>query len=112
MPLQLGDAIYLLRGDKSDLDKVLKESESDAAASAGRTQGLLSNIGSGITSFIGMLLIVLPTLAIMHEHFTLAVTIWLVLLSLLLLGAIASTILISAFLPRISTRFLKGPRLH
>lgn len=81
---------------------------SDSGNYSGATSAVLM---SRITSFMGMLLIVLPTLAIMHEHFTLAVTIWLVLLSLLLLGAIASTILISVLLPRISTRFLKGPQV-
>jgi uncharacterized protein (TIRG00374 family) len=81
---------------------------SDSGNYPGATSAVLM---SRITSYMGMLLIVLPTLAIMHEHFTRAVTIWLVLLSLLMLGAIASTILISALLPRISTRFLKGPQV-
>jgi glycosyltransferase 2 family protein len=63
---------------------------------------------SRITSFMGMLLLALPTLAIMHEHFSTGVTISFVLLSLLLLAAIASTIIVSVLLPRVSTRLVKG----
>ncbi len=78
---------------------------SDSGNYSGATSAVLM---SRITSYIGMLLLALPTLAIMHEHFSAGVNISFVLLSLLLLGAIACTIMVSALLSRVSTRHLKG----
>ena len=63
---------------------------------------------SRITSFLGMLLIALPAIAILHKEFTHQVITWFVLLCLLLISAIAGAILVAALLPRFSTRFLRG----
>ncbi len=63
---------------------------------------------SRITSFLGMLLIALPTIFIMHAEFKPAVIIWFLLLSLLLVGAIAGAIFATVLLPDASARFLNG----
>ena len=63
---------------------------------------------SRINSFVGMLLIALPTLAILHAHFTDQIVLWFLLLSLLLIAAIFGSVLTAMFLPRLSSRFLKG----
>jgi uncharacterized membrane protein YbhN (UPF0104 family) len=63
---------------------------------------------SRITSFVGMLLIALPGIVIFHKYFTNQVVIEFLLLSLLLIGAIAAAILTAVLLPRLSIRFLKG----
>jgi len=63
---------------------------------------------SRITSFVGMLLIALPTLAILHAQFTDQIVLWFLLLSLLLIAAIFGSVLTVMFLPRLSSRFLRG----
>ena len=60
---------------------------------------------SRITSFVGMLLIALPALAILHAHFTEQVVTWFLLLSLLLIAAIVGSVLAAIFLPSLSSRF-------
>jgi glycosyltransferase 2 family protein len=63
---------------------------------------------SRITSFLGMLLLALPGLAIFHRYFPSQIVIEFLLLTLLLIGAIIGAFLTSAFLPKLSSRFLKG----
>ncbi len=63
---------------------------------------------SRITSFLGMLLLALPGLAIFHYYFPSQIVIEFLLLTLLLIGAIIGAFLTSAFLPKLSSRFLKG----
>lgn len=50
MALTLGDLIVWIRGDKSDLDKALKDSEKDAEGWSNRVG---SAIGNGLTTLIG-----------------------------------------------------------
>ncbi len=77
---------------------------------AGNFPGATSSVMmTRIVSFGGMLLLTLPTLVIMRAHFRPEVAEWLALLCLLLLAAIAGTILAAALLPRVAARFLQGP---
>jgi uncharacterized protein (TIRG00374 family) len=79
------------------------------ARDSGNTPGSASAVlMSRITSFVGMLLIALPALAILHAQFTEQIVIWFLLLSLLLIVAIVASVLAAIFLPRLSSRFLKG----
>lgn len=78
----------------------------------GRDSGNMAGAASAallsrITSFLGMLLIALPGLAIFHEYFPNQVVIEFLLLSLLLVGAIFGALLTATLLPRLSNRFLK-----
>lgn len=67
---------------------------------------------SRMTSFFGMLLIALPGLAILHSGFSASTIAWFLVLSLLLILAIASTIAVIAVLPAVSTYFLKYSWSH
>jgi glycosyltransferase 2 family protein len=67
---------------------------------------------SRITSFVGMLLIALPALAILHAQFPDQIIIGLLLLSVLLIAAIFAAVLSAIFLPRLSSRFLEGRWTH
>lgn len=61
-----------------------------------------------ITSFVGMLLIALPAVAIMRNHLDGKLVLWFVLLCLLLVCGIVGAFLLAVFLPTISSKFLKG----
>jgi glycosyltransferase 2 family protein len=61
-------------------------------------------IMSRITGFFGMLLVAFPVMMIWRAHFTRAIVIWFVLLSLLMAGLIGGTIFCATVLPR----FWKG----
>ena len=79
----------------------------------GRDSGNMAGAASAalmsrITSFVGMLLIALPGVVFFHKYFTNQIVIEFLLLSLLLVGAIAGAILTVVLLPRLSIRFLKG----
>src|SRR5260370_91750 len=81
----------------------------DSRNTPGATSAVLM---SRITSFVGMLLIALPALAILHAHFTDQVVISFLLLSLLLIAAILGSALVALLLPKLSSRFLKGKWTH
>jgi uncharacterized protein (TIRG00374 family) len=79
----------------------------------GRDSGNMAKAASAtlmsrITSFLGMLLIALPALAIFHRYFSSQIIIEFLLLSLLLVGGIIGAFLTVVFLPRLSTKFLKS----
>ena len=77
----------------------------DSSNIPGATSAVLM---SRITSFVGMLLIALPALAILHAHFTDQVVISFLLLSMLLIAAIFGSVLAAMSLRGLSSRFLKG----
>jgi glycosyltransferase 2 family protein len=80
---------------------------------SGNTAGAASAVlMSRITSFVGMLLIALPALAILHAHFTDQIITWFLLLSLLLIAAIIGSVLTAILLPKVSSRFLQGKWTH
>ena len=80
---------------------------------SGNTPGATSAVlMSRITSFVGMLLIALPALAILRAQFTEQIVIWFLLLSMLLITAIVVSVLAAIYLPRLSSRFLKGRRVQ
>jgi uncharacterized protein (TIRG00374 family) len=72
---------------------------------AGSTSAVIM---SRITSFIGMLLITFPALIIVHGLFSDVVMSWFLWLSLLLIATIVGIIVLAAFLPQLSTRYLKS----
>src|SRR5450755_3955813 len=69
---------------------------------SGNTPGATSAVlMSRITSFVGMLLIALPSLAILRAQFTEQIVIWFLLLSMLLITAIVVSVLAAIYLPRL-----------
>lgn len=76
---------------------------SESGNMAGSTSAVLM---SRITSFMGMLLVALPALAILHADFTSTIVVWFLLLSALLIFAMASSIVLAALLPTLSAKFV------